>query len=287
MKPEGITSGEFAAELTRRGLFKSDVADIISYLTDVPYRVVFDADIRLNASAVQGVRNALNIHVPVPYITGRKEFYGREFKVTSDVLIPRPETEILVEAVINDFKGKTVRIIDLYTGSGCILVSLLKELPDSNGIGVDISPSALSIAEYNAHKFQVLSRAEFMKTDILVDRFEIKPHKTTTIVTANPPYVSEDEYSGCLPSVHFEPRIALVGADGGYAHYKKLLSTMAKSGNNNVYFYMEIGESQAGKISEIAAGFNINIRVIKDLSGRNRVIAGNTKNAKACNKRGQ
>lgn len=150
---------------------------------------------------------------PAQYITGRQDFYGLEFEVTPAVLIPRPETELLIEAAIKLIGAEeTVSFCDVGTGSGCIAITLLVQLPLAHAIAVDVSPAALEIATRNAARHRVTDRIEFL----LSDCFASVPQQTFDLIVSNPPYVAEGAVASLQREVRdFEPRVALTaGADG-------------------------------------------------------------------------
>ncbi|HKO44619.1 MAG TPA: peptide chain release factor N(5)-glutamine methyltransferase [Pyrinomonadaceae bacterium] len=149
---------------------------------------------------------------PAQYITGRQDFYGLEFEVTPAVLIPRPETELLIEAALKLVGASEVSFCDVGTGSGCIAITLLTQLPLAHAIAVDVSASALEIAKRNAARHKVSDRIEF----VLSDCFASVPQQTFDLIVSNPPYVAEDAVATLQREVRdFEPRVALTsGADG-------------------------------------------------------------------------
>jgi release factor glutamine methyltransferase len=205
---------------------------------------------------------------PMAYILGRKEFYGLDFKVTRHTLIPRPETELLVEELIK-LKHKNCTIIDIGTGSGNIIISIAKNLKfrisNLKFIGVDISSKALKIAKYNAKKHGVDKKIRFFKSNLLnyfLNNLTIKPFNNLIIV-ANLPYLSNKIYNSAKSDVkNFEPKIALSGGDDGLDHYKNLfkqIKTLKKNcsmfhaclSGRQVLCYMEISPEQKNELSEI------------------------------------
>ncbi|MDR0453553.1 MAG: peptide chain release factor N(5)-glutamine methyltransferase [Deferribacteraceae bacterium] len=256
-----------------RDIPRSDVTDIVSFIGNIPYsETLVNLDrITVKPSDAERVEKMLSDNVPTAYITGRKEFYGREFSVNKDVLIPRPETESLVNTVISAAgKNAGLKILDLCTGSGCILLTLLKELPDSCGVGVDISSEALDVARGNASKLGVADKAEFLERDVL-NEFMLPGFD---IITVNPPYLSLREYENAPHSLLFEPRVALTAGEDGNVFYKKLLCTVDKLGNNNALAFFEVGYTQSAKVLEIAASHGYNWRAVKDAAGYERVVWG-------------
>ena len=208
-------------------------------------------------------------HVPVQHITGSQCFMGLDFKVTPDVLIPRPDTEILVEEVLKDLHDG-MRILDMCAGSGCILLSLLKYSNDCTGQGVDISPSALKVARENAEKLGI-SGAEFIESDLFQNvngKFDI--------LVSNPPYIKTSEIETLMPEVSkYDPFIALDGHEDGVYFYKKILEGAGGFLNRGSLIAFEIGNDEGEAVSGLMkeAGLK-NIEVIKDYGGNDRVVKG-------------
>ncbi len=219
--------------------------------------------------------NKRKANMPLAYITKIKEFMSLDFYVNENVLIPRPDTEILVEYVINsDFdKGK---VLDLCCGSGCIGISLAYYLKDTEIHLADISDKALAVTKINADNL-LGENSEFklLKLDILSNI----PEEKYDLIVSNPPYIERKTLKTLEKSViDYEPMLALDGGDDGLIFYNRI-SKIAKSiltGSGHLVF--EIGENQADAVSEIMknCGFN-NIEIINDLSGRNRVVKGSVK----------
>ena len=282
-----VNARAFLNSITAIGISRSDATDIVSFISETPYNETIPKvdSITIDSTKVKKIEKELSDGCPVAYITGRKEFYGRVFSVNSNVLIPRPETETLVDTVLSVANKKTkLKIADLCTGSGCIILTLLKELPNAFGIGVDISREALEVARINADALDVTDRVDFLKSDVLGKM----PLTGFDIITVNPPYLSFDEYRNAQSSLLFEPSLALVAGEDGYAFYKKLLCTLSKLGNNSSLAFFEVGYNQSAKVLRLAASCGYDWRSVKDIAGHERVVWGKvTKdcNAKACNKR--
>lgn len=197
--------------------------------------------------------------LPVAYLTGFKEFYGLKFKVNKNVLIPRPETETLVEKIIFEMKNRhSVKILDIGTGSGCIIVTLAKKLSNTNFyFGSDASPRALAVAEENANAHKV--KVKFIRSDLT---------RTTgtdyDIIIANLPYLS-----GTLDdSVKFEPKSALIARKNGLELYEKLFKEISGSQHKPLLF-LEFGHDQQERIVQLAAQFlpDTHVEFFKDLFG--------------------
>lgn len=203
---------------------------------------------------------------PVSQILGHREFYGRRFRVTREVLDPRPETEVLVEWALGRPFG---RVLDLGTGSGCLLVTLLAEVPGATGLGVDVSQAALDVARENAAALGVGARAEFR----LSDWFETVSGRFDLIV-ANPPYIAADEVASLAPEVRrHEPRRALTDGADGLTAYRAIAAQAAGFLSPGGALGVEIGAGQGEAVAGlfIAAGL-AEVRVIPDLDGRDRVV---------------
>lgn len=209
-------------------------------------------------------------HIPLQYLLGQWAFMGLPFKVNQNVLIPRADTEVLVEETLKIAKMavKPVGILDMCTGSGCIGISLAKFVPESSVKAVDLSKGALEVAEENAVLNNV-QNIEFICSDL----FENVSGKFQIIVS-NPPYIESEEIQKLMPEVReFEPILALDGDLDGLKFYRKIIHECGNYLEKNGYLIFEIGCNQANAVSEILKdhGFN-HIRVVKDLPGLDRVV---------------
>jgi release factor glutamine methyltransferase len=216
---------------------------------------------------------------PVAYIVGYKGFYKHSFKVTPAVLIPRPETETMVdEAIIWAKKNAPeARVVDLGTGSGCIGISLLAELPLAHLFAVDISEEALRVAETNATDIGVLDRATYLAKDAaLVQASDLKMTigGLADIVLANPPYIAEDDPDVQDSVRKFEPNMALFSEDHGFADIKAWCSAAARIARPGAFVMFEIGHEQGERAKQIfeTVGEYENITIVKDLAGLERFI---------------
>lgn len=207
-------------------------------------------------------------HIPLQYITGEQEFMGLTFHVNSHVLIPRQDTETLVEEALKLVKPG-MKIMDMCTGSGCILISILKNAKDTSGCGFDISKQAINVAKENAKLNEVV--ADFEKSDL----FEHVTERYDMIVS-NPPYIKTDEIVKLMPEVsEFEPVQALDGKEDGLFFYRKIIKECRDYLNQGGYVLFEIGYDQGEDVSEMMkyAGF-LNVHVVKDLARNDRVVIG-------------
>ena len=184
---------------------------------------------------------------PVAYILGKKEFWNETFKVNSSTLIPRPESELLIYKLINYFKNKKINILDVGTGSGCILLSLLKELNLSRGIGIDISSRAVKIAKINSKKLNLLNFSKFKV--IGIDDFKIGRYD---LIVSNPPYISLKDMKKLSKDIlDYEPLIALKGGHDGLDLIKKVIYKSRHLLKTNGLLGIEVGTNQYFKVSDI------------------------------------
>lgn len=209
--------------------------------------------------------------VPVAYITGTKDFYGRSFMVSTAVLIPRPETEKLVDTALAYIKKRSdrLRVLDLGTGSGCIAITLSKELQNKklDICASDISSSALKVARKNAKLLG--AKVRFLKSDLM----EKIPEKFDLVV-ANLPYVPTAEYNKNKKQLRFEPRLAIDGKRQGIVLYRRLLSNLSSHLNSGGALVAEIDPSQKITLSKYAAKYfpHAKVKIMKDLAHRQRYM---------------
>ena len=204
--------------------------------------------------------------VPLQYIIGRTWFYREEYEVSESCLIPRQDTEILVDyAVRNIPKGE--RFLDLCTGSGCIGISTLVNTEGTSAVLVDISGEALAIAGRNAERNGVSERAELLRLDVMRECAEGEYFA----VLSNPPYVSDKAYSELEDEIFHEPRIAFVGGDDGADFYRHLTPIYKEKIKKNGFIAYEIGYDQADILRDVAASCGMTAEIIRDLSGNDRV----------------
>ena len=259
LKKQNIDSHQIDAELL---LSKAIRKDRVFLLTNDEYKV-----------SQKETSDYLNFilrrkhHEPLSYIIKRKEFWSLGFNVNHNVLIPRPETETIVEQVVRRFKGKgSLNILDIGTGSGCILLSILKELRNSYGTGIDKSFKALTIAKKNSRKLNLLQRAKFIHCD--VDNFNFGNYD---VVVSNPPYICSRRIGYLDEDIKgFEPRMALDGGSSGLETITKVIIKAKKLLKTRGHLFMEIGNGQSRMVSSVLIknGF----RLVKKFFDYNKTI---------------
>ncbi|MCD7866713.1 MAG: peptide chain release factor N(5)-glutamine methyltransferase [Clostridiales bacterium] len=220
-------------------------------------------------------------HVPVQQLTGRAWFMGYEFYVNEDVLIPRLDTEVLAEEgrkVLMDVRAP--RILDMCTGSGCLLITLLVEFPEATGVGADISRRALAVAKRNAVSLGVEKRAEFVESDAFsAPFFSGKGGKFVPeydILISNPPYIPTGDLEDLCEEVRLhDPRLALDGGADGLTFYRRITGAAGEFLKPGGWLLYEIGYDQSAAVEEILreSGYK-GIRTVQDLAGKDRVVLG-------------
>ena len=206
---------------------------------------------------------------PVAYILGEKEFWSKKFKVNKDTLIPRPETELMVEEILKTYKKRKISILDIGTGSGCIILSLLNVLKDSYGTGIDISKKALFIAKKNAIKHNLINRVKFKNVS-----FESYVSNKFDLIVSNPPYIKKNDIKYLIEDIKkFEPRMALDGGNDGLDLIKKVIYKSKKILKLKGILALEIGNGQVKKVSKILFDNNFRIKqLIKDYGNNVRCV---------------
>ncbi len=210
---------------------------------------------------------------PMAYILGRKEFYGRDFSIRPGVLVPRPETELLVELALNKLPlNENLLFADLGCGSGCILVTLLLEARNWRGVGVDISEAALEVIRENISVHKLESRAGLLDADFTKDPF---PAESLDFIVSNPPYISSEDYKTLGFEVkNFEPRLALESGPEGLDHPRQVVEAAGKILKPGGRLFMEIGSEQgAAAINLFSGKIWAGLELVPDLAGLDRVVA--------------
>ena len=209
------------------------------------------------------------VHIPLQHLTGEQNFMGLDFLVNEHVLIPRQDTEILVEEIMRDLHDG-LRILDMCTGSGCILLSLLHYSNDCSGVGVDVSEDALVVARQNADRLAE-KQAVFIQSDL----FE-KVEGSFDLIVSNPPYIRSQEIAGLMPEVReHEPHLALDGKDDGLHFYREIIKGAMPHLKRGGQLFFEIGYDQGEAVQALlAANGYTEIAVVKDYAGLDRVVYG-------------
>jgi len=239
LKNHNIVSHELDAEII--------LSDIMGVTREF---LIVNNNKNISKNTIKKYNHAINRRInrePVAYITGKKEFWSKNFLVNQATLVPRPETELLIYKVINFFKNKKINVLDIGTGSGCILLSILKELNLSRGIGIDVSAKAIQTAKMNSKKLNLFYRSKFKVFDI--NEFHIGMYD---LIVSNPPYVpSRDIRNLSKDIINYEPLIALDGGLDGLDLIKKVIYKSNDLLKRNGLLAIEIGCHQYQKVSSI------------------------------------
>ena len=247
---------------------------VAAFLDVSPTELLSDAERALERSVVERLRGSLArivIGEPLSRVLGWREFWGLRFALSADTLDPRPESETLVEAVLRQIPDRNVplRLLDLGTGTGCLLLALLSELPTAVGIGVDVAVGAVMTARENAEVLGLADRARFFVGDwssALSGRF--------AVIVANPPYIARGELAGLPPEVRrYDPRRAVDGGEEGLAAYQRIAEDLPALLSSGGIFAVEIGAGQASAAAAILqAGGLLVDGIERDLAGIERCI---------------
>ena len=269
---------EFGVKLLRKAGVKEahiDASVLLSYLLkEPPAYFIAHSDEHLSFEVLKKYDALLERRKkrePIAYLVSEKEFYGRKFYVNESVLIPRPDTETLVEAVLKAYeKDAEVNFLDLCAGSGVIGITLLAELPNAKGMLADISKSALTVAENNLAEFKLSPRAVVVESDLfknITGKFDL--------ITVNPPYIPTQDLKNLEPDVFdFEPTLALDGGEDGLAFYREIIKTAPDFLKRGGALYMELGFDEAEEVKRLMSGKFTDIKTYRDLAGIERVISG-------------
>jgi len=207
---------------------------------------------------------------PVAYLIGKKEFWNETFYINKNVLIPRPDTEIIIESALTMFpKNSKLQMLDIGTGSGCIILSILKERPNFYGTGIDISKNSIDVCKYNTQLFNLSNRAKFYNSD--VDNFILGKYD---LITSNPAYIDLLSLKYLEKDViNFEPKLALNGGLDGFSQIRRVISKAAVLIKKNGKFILEIGFNQKEKVKQILKEkkFYVN-KILKDYGNNYRCI---------------
>ena len=210
---------------------------------------------------------------PIQYITGLQEFRGLEFQVTTDVLIPRPETELLVDEALRFIEGRDSLVVDCCTGSGSIAVTLAVEAPLARVIAVDLSAPALEVARKNARTHKVFDRIQFLAADLLAPLNSSRMAGKVDCITCNPPYVTEVDFPGLQREVReWEPKLALVAGNDGLSIYGRLIPQALFLLKERGHLILEIGYNMEHKVNRLFGPGWHSVTVQEDYSGIPRVV---------------
>ncbi|MBT9177215.1 MAG: Release factor glutamine methyltransferase [Firmicutes bacterium] len=271
----GITDARWQAELLLRFVTGLSRACLLTH----PDR---EAD-RLATERYRAALRKRALGLPLQYIVGQTEFFGREFRVTPAVLIPRPDTETLVEEALRLLRTESTScqvpsakcapsaLLDLCTGSGCVGLTLAAEMPELTVWLADVCEGALTVAADNAAKFGVSARVQFRQGDL----FRAVIGMRFCIITANPPYIPSGEIHTLADEVQREPRLALDGGEDGLAYYRRLVSEAPNFLYPGGWLLVEVGNTQAAAVETLLRAANFTEAFVRqDLAGRDRVVGG-------------
>ena len=223
------------------------IADIMGVKRE---SLITNNDINISEEIIEKYSKAIKRRInnePIAYITGKKEFWSQNFVTNRSTLVPRPETELLIYKIVDIFKNKRINILDIGTGTGCILLSLLKELYNSRGTGIDISPEAIRIARVNSKNLNLVNRAKFKNFEI--DKYALERYD---LIVSNPPYIpSKDIKKLSKDIINFEPKEALDGGPDGLDLIKKVIYKSNILLKRNGMLALEIGFGQYRRVCEI------------------------------------
>ena len=231
--------------------------------------LILNNDISIGSKILEKYKDAIQRRIknePVAYIINKKEFWSHNFFINKSTLIPRPETELLIYEVLKFFKNKSIKILDIGTGSGCILLSILKELRFSNGLGIDISPKAIRVAKINSKNLNLTNRSKFKVFDI--SKFNDGKYD---LILSNPPYIPYKDIKNLSKDIiNYEPLSALNGGQDGLDLIKKVIYKANSILKSNGLLVLEIGYHQYRQVSNILTRYGF--REISKIYDNNRNV---------------
>ena len=253
----------------------TEAALLLEHICGVSYAtLMIERDHTYSSPALDDALARRLSHEPLQYILGKWEFFGCQFTVTPHCLIPRPDTEVLVETALKSLP-RGGRFADLCTGSGCIAVSLLCARSDLTACALELYPETLKLAVLNAKDNGVAARFTPVEADLLGDGVEqLMPHAPYDAILSNPPYIPTDVIRGLSPEVHHEPHAALDGGTDGLIFYRAILKNYAHVVKPGGQIILEIGYDQAEALRDLANSYlpTASVRVLRDLGGNDRVV---------------
>ena len=262
LKQSGVSNPQLDCEI----LLSNSINKDKKYIILNPKQILNDGQLSDFKSLIEKRKKG----EPIAYLINKKEFWNNEFFVNKDVLIPRPDTELIVEEVLKIYSKNThLQVLDIGTGSGCILLSILKERKYFHGTGIDISKKSINVSKFNAKKLNLENRVKFFHSS--VDNFTIGKYD---LIVSNPPYIELVSLKYLEKDiVNFEPKLALSGGFDGFSKIRKVINKANYLIKKNGKFILEIGFNQKNKVKEILKqeGFYIN-KAVRDYGNNDRCI---------------
>ena len=269
------------SNLLKEKKIKSHILDseiLLSKILNKPReKVLVNLDQKIDKKKIYKFKKYIERRVnkePIAYILEEKEFWSKKFKVNEKTLIPRPETELLVNKLLEIFIEKKISILDIGTGSGCIILSLLYELKNSTGVGIDVSKGAISIAKINGERLNLQNRVKFINQSL-----SNVTHKKFDLIVSNPPYIKKNDIKNLSVDVRkYEPRIALDGGNDGLDLIKKVIYKSKDILKIKGTLALEIGNEQIKKVSKILFDNKYRIKhVLNDYKNNVRCVIASYK----------
>ena len=262
LKQSGVSNPQLDCEILLSNLINKDK----KYIILNPKQILNDGQLSDFKSLIKKRKKG----EPIAYLINKKEFWNNEFFVNKDVLIPRPDTELIIEEVLKIYSKNThLQVLDIGTGSGCILLSILKERKYFYGTGIDISKKSINVSKFNAKKLNLENRVKFFHSS--VDNFTVGKYD---LIVSNPPYIELVSLKYLEKDiVNFEPKLALSGGFDGFSKIRKVINKSNCLIKKNGKFILEIGFNQKNKVKEILKqeGFYIN-KAVRDYGNNDRCI---------------